>query len=97
MAIDLSRWPPQAWPYREVIAAAVESFSRENRGVDYSKSASQQLKERIVELRHLPKRLEALVLVSHELTEHECFDICLSRHRSLDGRLDVASLRPPRT
>ena len=97
MAIDLSRWPPQAWPYQEVIAAAVESFSRGNRGFDYSKSASQQLKERIVELRHLPKRLEALVLVSHELTEHECFDICLSRHRSLDGRLDVASLRPSRT
>ena len=94
MVIDLFRWPPQAWPYQEVIAPAVESFSGEGRRFDYSRSASQQLKERIVELRHLPKRLEALVLVSHELTEHECFDICLSRHRSFDGRLDVASLRP---
>jgi len=82
MAIDLSRWPPQAWPYQEVIAAAIESFSRENRGFDYSKSASQQLKERIVELRRVPKRLEALVVVCHELTERECLDICLSQRPS---------------
>ena len=82
MVIDLFRWPPQAWPYQEVIAAAVESFSREGRRFDYSRSASRQLQQRIVELRHLPKRLEALVVVSHELTERECYDICLSQRQS---------------
>ena len=82
MVIDLFRWPPQAWPYQEVIAAAVESFSNEGRPFDYSKSASRQLRERIVELYRFPKRLEALVVVSHELTERECFDICLSQRQS---------------
>jgi len=77
MAVDLFRWPPQAWSFQEVIAAAVESFSCEGRRFDYARSASQQLRERILELR-LPKRLEALVVVSNELTERECFDICLS-------------------
>lgn len=83
MAIDLFRWPPQAWPYQEVIAAAVESFSLEGRSFDYSRSASEQLKERIVELRRFPRRLEALVVVTHELTERECFNICLSQRAEL--------------
>ena len=77
--IDLFRWPPQVWPYQEVIAAAVESFSVDGRHFDHSMSASKQLKERIVELRRSPKRIEALVVVSHELTERECLDICLSQ------------------
>ena len=80
--IDLFRWPTQVWPYQEVIAAAVESFSLDGRGFDHSISASQQLKERIVELRRSPKRLEALVVVCHELTERECLDICLSQRPS---------------
>jgi hypothetical protein len=82
MAIDLFRWPSQAWPHQEVIAAAVESFCIEGRRFDYSRSASQQLKERIVGLRHFPKRLQALVVVSHELTERECLEICLSQRPS---------------
>ena len=77
--IDLFRWPPQVWPYQEVIGAAVESFSLDGRRFDHSMSASKQLKERIVELRSSPKRLEALVVVCHELTERECLDICLSQ------------------
>jgi hypothetical protein len=81
MAIDLFRWPPQAWPFQEVIAAAVESFSNEGRRFDYSRSASQQLRERIVELRRFPRRLQALVVVAHELTEHECLNICLSNRQ----------------
>jgi len=80
--IDLFRWPPQVWPYQEVISAAVESFSFDGRRFDHSISASQQLKERIVELRRVPKRLEALVVVCHELTERECLDICLSQRPS---------------
>jgi hypothetical protein len=84
MAIDLFRWPPQAWPFQEVIATAVESFSLEGRRFDYSKSASQQLRERIVELRRFPRRLEALVVVTHELTERECFNICLSQRAELN-------------
>jgi len=79
MAIDLFRWPPQAWPFQEVIAAAVESFSLEGRRFDYSRSATHQLRERIEELRRFPRRLEALVVVAHELTERECFNICLSQ------------------
>ena len=80
--IDLFRWPPQAWPYQEVIATAVESFSEEGRHFDYSRSACQQLKERIVKLRRLSKRLEALVVVDHELTELDCLNICLSQRQS---------------
>ena len=79
--IDLFRWPTQVWQYQEVIAAAVKSFSLDGRSFDHSISASQQLKERIVELRRSPKHLEALV-VCHELTERECLDICLSQRPS---------------
>jgi hypothetical protein len=82
MAIDLFRWPPQAWPFQEVIAAAVESFSLEGRRFDYSRSATHQLRERIEELRRFPRRLEALVVVAHELTERECFNICLSQFQN---------------
>ena len=80
IVIDLFRWPPQAWPYQEVIATAVESFS--GRRFDYSRSACQQLKERIVELRGVPNRLEALVVVDRELTELDCLNICLSQRPS---------------
>ena len=79
MAIDLFRWPSQARPFQDVIAAAVESFSPEGRRFDCSRSASHQLRERIEELRRFPRRLEALVVVAHELTERECFNICLSQ------------------
>ena len=82
MGIDMFRWPPRTWPFQEVIAAAVESFSQEGRGFDFSRSASQQLRERIVEARW-PKRLEALVVVTNELTERECMDICLSHRPDL--------------
>jgi hypothetical protein len=52
IVIDLFRWPLQVWPYQEV--------SGEGRRFDYSRSAAcQQLKERIVELRGVPNRLEA--------------------------------------
>jgi hypothetical protein len=80
MSVDLFMWPPAAWPFQEIITAAVESFT--SRPFDYSKSACQQLKERIVELRSLPKRLEALVVVDRELTELDCLNICLSQRQS---------------
>ena len=95
MVIDLFRWPPQAWPFQEVLAAAVESFSCEGRHFDYSRSASQQLRERIVELRRFPKRLEALTVVAHELTERECFDICLSHRPGPTSSSQVVPLTPP--
>ena len=82
MATDLFRWPPQAWPLQEVIAAAVEVFSPDGRRFDYSRSASHQLRERIEELRRFPRRLEALVVVPHELTDRECFNICLSQRQN---------------
>jgi hypothetical protein len=82
VVIDLFRWPPQVWPYQQVIAAAVESFSGDGRHFDHSRNACQQLKERIVELRRLPKRLEALVVVDRELTELDCLNICLSQRQS---------------
>ena len=75
--IDLFRWPPCTWPFQEAIGAAVKSFMIEGRGFDSSKSACQQLKQRILET-HLPSRLEALVVVDKQLTEAECRDICLS-------------------
>ena len=37
------------WQFQEVIAAAVESFSHEGRRLDCARSASQELRERIVE------------------------------------------------
>jgi hypothetical protein len=78
MTVDLLRWPTAVRRFQEVIAAAVESFSRQGRTFDYRRSALQQLRERILEL-SLPDQMEALVVVNNELTERECVDICFSR------------------
>ena len=83
MTVDLFRWPTVAWRFQEVIAAAVESFSRQGRSFDYGRSALQQLRERILEL-PLPDQMEALVMVNNELTERECAGICLSRRPELN-------------
>ena len=72
--------------FQEVIAAAVESFSRQGRSFDYRRSALQQLRERILEL-PLPDQMEALVMVNNELTERECFDICFSLRPELKESL----------
>ena len=68
MTVDLFRWPTAAWRFQEVLAAAVESFSRQGRTFDYRRSALQQLRERILEL-PLPEQMETLVVVNNELTE----------------------------
>ena len=86
MTVDLFRWPTVARRFQEVIAAAVESFSRQGRSFDYGRSALQQLRERILELR-LPDQMEALVMVNNELTERECFDICFSLRPELKESL----------
>jgi hypothetical protein len=83
MVVDPFRWPPKARQFQEVIAAAVESFSREGRSYNYARSACEQLRERIVEL-CLPGKLEALIMVNNELTERECADICLSQRPELN-------------
>jgi hypothetical protein len=75
MTVDQFRWPPKARQFQEIITAAVESF--EGRRYDYTKSACEQLRERILELR-LPEKMKAVTLVNSELTERECADICLS-------------------
>ena len=82
MVVDLFRWPPKARQFQEVIAAAVESLSREGRSYNYTRSACEQLRERILELR-LPEKLEALVMVNNELTERECADICVPARTQL--------------
>ena len=81
MAVDHSRWPPRVRQFQEVMASAVESF--EGRAFDYRRSACEQLKERLLELQ-LAGQLEALVVVTNELTERECIDICLSRRSELN-------------
>ena len=86
MVVDLFRWPLKARQFQEVIAAAVESFSREGRSYDYARSACEQLRERILEL-CLPEKLETLVMVNNELTERECFDICFSLRPELKESL----------
>jgi hypothetical protein len=83
MVVDLFRWPAKARQFQEVIAAAVESFSRDGRSYNYTRSACEQLREHILELR-LPEQMEALVMVNNELTERECADICLSRRPELN-------------
>ena len=83
MVVDPFRSPPKARQFQEVIAAAVESFSREGRSYNYARSACEQLRERVLELR-LPEKLEALVMVNNELTERECAGICLSRRPELN-------------
>jgi len=80
MAIDHSRWPPRVRQFQKVMAPAVESF--EGRAFDYRRSACEQLRERLLELQ-LPGQLEALV-ITNELTERECIDICLSRQPELN-------------
>lgn len=84
MVIDLFRWPLQAWHFQEVIGAAVQSFSLEGRGFSETKSAREQLRERILEMQ-LPNQPEALKLVQNFLTEGECLDICLSLHVGCNG------------
>ena len=81
MAVDHSRWPPKVRQFQEVLASAVESF--EERPFDYRRSACEQLKERLLELQ-LAGQLEALVVITNELTERECIDICLSRQPELN-------------
>ena len=81
MAVDHSRWPPKVRQFQEVLASAVESF--EGRAFDYRRNACEQLRERLLELQ-LPGQLEALVVVTNELTERECIDICLSRRSELN-------------
>src|SRR4030095_12758725 len=49
MVVDLFRWPPKARKFQAVIAAAVESFSREGRSSNYARSSWDQLRERILE------------------------------------------------
>jgi hypothetical protein len=83
MTVDLLRWPTVARRFQEVIAAAVESFSRQGRSFDYGRSALQQLRERILEL-PLPDQMEALVVVNNELTEGQCVDICFSLRPELN-------------
>jgi hypothetical protein len=83
MTVDVMRWPPQARQFQDVFASAVESFSQEGRTFDYRRSACDQLRERILELR-LPAQMEALVVVKNELTERECIDICLSGRPDLN-------------
>lgn len=83
MTVDLSRWPTATWRFQEVIAAAVESFSRHGRTFDYRRSALQQRRERILEI-PLPDRMEAPVVVNNELTERECVDICFSLRPELN-------------
>ena len=82
MTVDVFQWPRAVWPFQEVISAAVESFSGQGRTFDHGRSALQQLRERILELR-LPDQMEALVVVNNELTERECADICLSLRSDL--------------
>jgi hypothetical protein len=81
MAVDNSRWPPRVRQFQEVLASAVESF--EGRAFDYRRSACDQLRERLLELQ-LPGQLEVLMVVTNELTERECIDICLSRQPELN-------------
>ena len=83
MTVDLFRWPTAARRFQEVIAAAVESFSRQGRTFDYRRSAIEQLRERILEL-PLPEQMEALMVVNNELTEGECVDICFSLRPELN-------------
>ena len=68
-----SRWPPRR-KFQEVMAPSVESF--EGRAFDYRRSACGQLRERLLEFQ-LPGQLEALVVVTNELTERECIEIFL--------------------
>jgi hypothetical protein len=58
----------------KVIAAAVESFSRQGQTFDYRRSAQPPL----------PNQMEALVAVNNELTEGECVDICFSLRPELN-------------
>jgi hypothetical protein len=78
--INLSRWPRKALPYREIIAAAVESFVAFplHREFNQHRSACEQLCERIEEFGIIPNQREAMQLIREELTEAECLAICLS-------------------
>jgi hypothetical protein len=78
--IDVSKWPVEARQFEEIISAAVRSFGPSNghRRFEYSRSACEQLAERIEELGMMENQSAALDLVRNQLGERDCLAICFS-------------------
>ena len=80
MPVRTSAWPIEALPFEEILTPIVESFlDAEERGAfDFSRSAIQQLYDRVDALGALPREN---LLILDRLGEFNCLAICNSGFR----------------
>ena len=85
MPVRTSAWPIEALPSEEILTPIVESESfldAEERGAfDFSRSAIQQLYDRVDALGALPRENLLIDLIRDRLGEFDCLAICNSGFR----------------
>ena len=83
MPVRTSAWPIEALPFEEILTPVVESFlDAEERGAfDFSRSAIQQLYDRVDALGALPRENSLIALIRDRLGEFNCLAICNSGFR----------------
>ena len=83
MPVRTSAWPIEALPFEEILTPVVESFlDAEERGAfDFSRSAIQQLYDRVDALGALPRENFLIALIRDRLGEFNCLAICNSDFR----------------
>ena len=83
MPVRTSVWPLEALPFEEILTPVVESFlDAEERGAfDFSRSAIQQLYDRVDALGALPREDLLIDLIRDRLGEFDCLAICNSGFR----------------
>jgi hypothetical protein len=79
MPVRTSAWPIEALPFEEILTPVVESFlDAEERGAfDFSRSAIQQLYDRVDALGALPRENFLIALIRDRLGEFDCLAICI--------------------
>jgi len=83
MPVRTSAWPIEALPFEEILTPVVESFlDVEERGAfDFSRSAIQQLYDRVDALGALPRENSLIALIRDRLGKFNCLAICNSGFR----------------
>jgi len=80
MPVRTSAWPIEALPFEAILTPVVESFlDIEKRGAfDFSRSAIQQLYDRVDQSSPVPGKHALLALIRNQLGEFDCLAICNS-------------------
>ena len=83
MPVRTSAWPIEALPFEEVLTPIVESFldAEEPGAFEFSRSAIQQLYDRVNALGALPRENLLIALIRDRLGEFNCLAICNSGFR----------------